>query len=226
MFRKKIGVFSIAIALTASLLTGCTDANQKTASENTAKIVQVTEIDGTTITANVGELNSDFPDKSEGTPRDNPEDKNSDRGTPPDNPEDKNSDRGTPPEITDGENPDQGTPPPKPEDGNTESEEPPFPSEDMNENDRPKDRNGEPPAGGHGRNNFESSGESVTFTLTDSTRITQESPQGNEDASLEDITENSILEITLDSENQAEKIVIKTSPRFRNRESSQTETEI
>lgn len=70
---------------------------------------------------------------------------------------------------------------------------------------------GEPPEGkpGGGEGGFTANGESITFTLTDSTQITQEFQQGSENASAKNIVENGVLEVTLDDKNQAVKVVIK-----------------
>lgn len=174
MLRKKWIAISLMVALTVSLLTGCGDEN-KQASENVTKTVQVTKVDGTTITAEVGELSSEKNDMPGGEP---PE------GAKPD---------GAPSGMPGDKNPNGGEPPEKPEDGN-----PGNPGQ-----------NNEPPAGRPGGSSFIAKGESITFEITNSTQITQEFQQGSEEASAEDIVENSVLEITLDSKNQATKIVIK-----------------
>lgn len=66
-------------------------------------------------------------------------------------------------------------------------------------------------AGGFGGGMFTESGETVTFTITDSTSITMGGPQGNEEATVADITVDSILEITLDENNQAVTIVVRSA---------------
>ena len=56
---------------------------------------------------------------------------------------------------------------------------------------------------------FTSSGESMTFTVTDDTEITVEFLQGSQEGTIDDIAENSVLEVTLDGENRAKTIVVK-----------------
>lgn len=170
MLRKKWMAVSFIMALTVSLLTGCGDEHKETA-ETVTKTVQVTKVDGTTITAEVGELSSGKKDTPEGTP---PE------GGPSGMPEDQNPHGG-------------GTPPEKPEQGNSGN----------------SDKSNEPPSDKPGGSSFTAGGESITFTVTDSTKITQEFQQGSQEASVGDIVKNSVLEITMDSKNQAINVVIK-----------------
>lgn len=188
MLRKKLITFSVTMALTVSLLVGCTDGNQKTTLEDTTKIVQVTKVDGTTITADVGELTSAQKDRP--------------GGTPPDGMPSGGADGGTPPDGADGKAPDGGVPPEKKESGNFSGSDKNVPSGDLKEN-------GEPPSGKPGGSRFTANGESITFTITDSTQIIQEFQQGSEEAAVEDIVKNSVLEITFDSENQPVKVMIK-----------------
>ena len=218
MLRKKLMTFSVTMALTVSLLVGCTDGNQKTTLQDTTKIVQVTKVDGTTITADVGELTSHQKDISGGTPPDGmpsggADGKAPDGGTPPDGmpsggADGKAPNGGTPPDGmpsdgADGKSPDGGVPPEKKENGNSSGSDKNVPSGDLKEN-------GEPPSGKPGGSRFTANGESITFTITDSTQIIQEFQQGSEEAAVEDIVKNSVLEITFDSENQPVKVLIKT----------------
>ena len=62
--------------------------------------------------------------------------------------------------------------------------------------------------GGFGGGSFEGSGETVTFQVTDSTEILLGSPQGSQQGTIEDISVGSVLEIVLDSQDQAEQIII------------------
>ena len=55
MLRKKWMAVCLMMALTVSLFTGCDAGNKKTL-EDATKIVQVTKIDGTTITTETGEF--------------------------------------------------------------------------------------------------------------------------------------------------------------------------
>lgn len=216
---KKWMAASLAMTLTISLLTGCGDNKEKTQSSDTTKVVQVSKVDGNTITADVGELSAsqqEMPPEG-GNPQEGaPDDNQQDGETPPDgksgddqqgggNPPD-----GTPPAGKPGDNqPDGNTPPEKPEDNNTNSSDSNTASSEQKENSNNGGKGGNPPAGKPGGSSFTANGESITFTITDSTQITQEFQQGSEDASAEDIVENSVLEVTLDSKNQATKVVIK-----------------
>lgn len=160
MIWKKLLVFILLMALTVSLLGGCGKETQKTTSKDNIKIVQVTKVDGTTITADVGELSSDRGD---------------DKGQ--------------------GDAPPNGTPSGGMEGDSSDGE--------------PPSGNDKPPLGNPGGSSFVANDETITFTLMDSAKITQEFQQGSEEADAEDIVENSVLEITLNSENQATEVVIK-----------------
>lgn len=182
MTWKKFVTYGIIMTLMAAALAGCGNGSQKSTSEDTTKIVQVTKVDGTTITADVGELESDKMEKG------------AENGEMPD---------GTPPANLDGKNSDGGTPPPMPSDHGDEE------GFDGNMSSEKLGKDGEPPSGGPGGSRFTASGEEISFTLSDSTEIIQEFQQGNEEAAAEDIVVNSVLEVTFDSENQATKVVIK-----------------
>lgn len=248
MIKKKWMAVSLVVAVTLSSLTGCGNSNRKNTTEDTTKIVQVTRVDGNTITADVGEYSSKQQEKSPGgdasgdhrkggIPSGTPDDNKEGDGTPPEGvpsgaPDDNKNGDGTPPEgvpsgAPDDNNKGDGTPPEnapsaepdnnevkeendteKSEDGSSESSDNNS-SSDQKEHGNSGEGNGELPAGKSGRNRFTANGESITFTITDSTEITQETQQGSEAASLEDIVENSVLEITLDSRNQATKVIIK-----------------
>lgn len=178
--------FGVTLALTVFLLVGCGDGNQKNTIEDITKMVQVTKVDGATITADVGELSSVKKDMPEGTPP-----------------------SGMPSEELEGKNPAGGAPPEKKEDRDSSGSDKNVPPEDLKENGDIKKQNGEPPSGKPGGSRFTTNGESITFTISDSTQIMQEFQQGSEEASAEDIVENSVLEITFDGENQPVKVVIK-----------------
>ncbi len=244
------------------------DNKEKSQSSDTTKVVQVSKVDGNTITADVGELSTnqqEIPQGGGNPPAEAPDDnKQQDGGTPPEGkPGDNQQDGGTPPEGTppgaaddnladdgtapentagdnqskngtapsgtpdgnqprgetppdaapsgasNGNQPDGNTPPEKPEDNNANSSDSNTASSEQKENNNNGGKNDAPPAGKPGGSRFTANGESITFTITDSTQITQEFQQGSEDASAEDIVENSVLEITLDSQNQATKVIIK-----------------
>lgn len=201
---KKWLAASLAMTLTVSLLTGCGDNQEKTESSDTTKVVQVTKVDGTTITADVGELSTsqqEMPPGGENPPAGaSDDDKQPDGGTPPE---------GTPPGVSDGNQSSGETPLEKPEDANSGSSDNDATSSEAKNGSGSDGKPGEPPAGKPGGSSFTANGESITFTITDSTQITQEFQQGSADATVDAIVENSVLEVTLDSKNQATKVVIK-----------------
>lgn len=200
MVKKKLMVFSLTMALSVSLLSGCGKKGQESTSEDTTKIVQVTNIDGTTITADEGELSSEEGTPPSGMPSGGPNGEKADGSAPAERPSGEDN-----PDVSDG-----STPPPKPSDnGESGDSDKAGASGAPAGDEKDMDLNGERPAGKPQGSSFAASGESITFTVTDSTKITQEFQQGSEEASLEDIVENSILEITLDSKNQATEVVIK-----------------
>lgn len=65
------------------------------------------------------------------------------------------------------------------------------------------------PNGMPGGSSFESSGETLTFSLTDETEITVEYLQGSGEGTVDDIAIGSVLEIELDDENQAVSVVVR-----------------
>lgn len=60
-----------------------------------------------------------------------------------------------------------------------------------------------------GDSNFKESSENIIFKVTDLTTIKVENPQGTEDGEVKDISNDSILEVVLDKNNNATKITIK-----------------
>lgn len=68
---------------------------------------------------------------------------------------------------------------------------------------------GEAPEGMPGGSRFEATGETITFTLTDATEITVEFLQGSSEGTAEDIVVDSVLEVTLDEENNATAVTVK-----------------
>lgn len=242
MLKKWIAA-SLAMSLTISLLTGCGDNKEKKEnnSDDTTKVVQVTKVDGNTITANEGELRSSQQEMPHGggtPPSGAPnDDKQKDGGAPPESkpgdnqqenetppggkPDGNQQDVGTPPEGTSSEKledkqAESGTAAGNAADNNQSKDGTVSSGETDNDNTPPEQpdggaagkKNGNPP-GKSGGSSFTANGESITFIITDYTRITQEFQQGSEDASVEDIVENSVLEITLNSQNQAKNVVIK-----------------
>ena len=63
--------------------------------------------------------------------------------------------------------------------------------------------------GGFGGSTFTASGESLTFNVTDNTKITVEFLQGSSEGSIDDIAVGSVLEFELDEDGNAEKIIVK-----------------
>lgn len=209
MTWKKIMTYSLTMTLTVSLLAGCgngsqestsntaTDSTSEAAQDDSVQIVQVTKVDGNTITADIGEMSSDHKngDMKGDTPPSGMPSGGPDGDTPP---------SGAPSQSQDGDNSDGSTPPPRPsDDGNNLKDD---------SNVEHKDTDGESSSGKFHGGEFIASNDTITFTISDSTEITKESKDGSDEATSDDIVENSILEITLDSNNQATKIVIRNLP--------------
>jgi hypothetical protein len=68
---------------------------------------------------------------------------------------------------------------------------------------------GNMPSGAPGGTKFEEGTDTITFTVTNDTTITVEFLQGSQDGTIDDIAVNSILELTLDENNNATSIVVK-----------------
>lgn len=206
MAWKKHIVLGLTVTLMTSLLAGCGSESEKTEKKDTTQIVQVTKIDGKKITANIGEMSEDRGGKKpdgygqpDAMPSGKPDNSSSDNNTAPDKPSnDSNSDG--------------NIPPPRPSDNGNSNGSDANSSRGENIDGGQNKSDGEPPSGGPGGGRFTASGDEITFTITDSTEITSESKDGSSEAATEDIAENSILEITLDSNNQASKVVIKNFP--------------
>ncbi|WP_455718828.1 hypothetical protein [Anaerosporobacter sp.] len=65
------------------------------------------------------------------------------------------------------------------------------------------------PSGSPGGSSFEEGTDTITFTVTDDTTITVEFLQGSQEGTIDDIAVNSILQLTLDDNNNATSIVVK-----------------
>lgn len=241
---RKLAAMGCIVTMTAVLTVGCggTSADSSTSTESTeateeqeseAVTLQVTAVDGSTITGNVGEM-SEAPSGDQAPGGDNaqkPDEQASDsQQTPPEkpegdseqNPDDQASDnQQTPPEKPDGDSaqkPDdqasdnQQTPPEKP-DGNSEQkpgdQAPGGESPDGQKPDgQPSD--GQQPGGAPQGSPFTASGETQTFTLTDTTEITVESAGNTTEGTEDDITVGSILEVTLDTDGNALTVIVKS----------------
>ena len=99
----------------------------------------------------------------------------------------------------------EGEPPAKPD--GEDSGNAPGDSGDGSGN-APDKPDGEAP-GGMGGSTFESSGSSVTFTVTDDTKISVEFLQGSSDGTIDDIAVGSVLAVTLNGDGTAASIVVK-----------------
>lgn len=75
----------------------------------------------------------------------------------------------------------------------------------------PEKPDGAPGGRGQAPSMFTASGESITFTLTDDTQITVEQGSETTDGTADDIKEGSILELTLDVDNNALTVVVKNA---------------
>ena len=148
MQNKKILLGICAAVLIMLSIAGCSDTSSK--KEDSTQIVKVTEVDGDTITAQTGTLQENADEMPE-TPKDEmPEDQKPD-GTPPTKPSDMDSH-----ENPQGENPN----PPQGEPGQNDSAQ------------------GQPPQGAPGGTTFEANGETITFSLNDTTNVILEQLQG------------------------------------------------
>ena len=212
MTGRKLFAGICTVALTISLATGCGNSGEK--SEDSTKIVQVTQIEGSTVTAQVGTLTEG--QKPEGRPPSESGGQKSD-GTPPEQPAEgdngKPADKGqkpdgTPPAQPGGEDNKQssgngqkpeGTPPAKPE----------GEAGDSSQGGDGKASQGQPPQGAPGGSSFEAGEDTITFQLQDSTKIILEQLQGEAEGKTEDIVKGAVLEITLDKDNNATKIIVR-----------------
>ncbi|WP_310605538.1 hypothetical protein [Anaerosporobacter sp.] len=194
---KKMFVLGLSVTLVTGALTGCgKNSNNQTTNSTTA--VEATETTETSDEANASEStyvkvqsvdgNTVTAIKGELTTSAGGGPGSSDgSGTPPEMPSSDGTsgnapsgDAGTPPEMPSGD----GT-------GNAPS--------------------GEMPSGGNfgGGSSFTEGTETITFTVTDSTAITVEFLQGSEEGTIDSITANSVLELTLDANNNATSIIVK-----------------
>ena len=176
---KKLAAMGCIVTMTAVLTIGCgttgstgstsadsTEATEEQESESVT--LQVTAVDGSTITGDVGEM-SEVPSDGQAPGGDNAQ-----------KPDEQASDN-------------QQTPPEKPE-GDSDQ----------------KPEAGQKPGGAPQGSPFTASGETQTFTLTDTTEITVESAENTTEGTADDITVGSILEVTLDTDGNALTVIVKS----------------
>jgi hypothetical protein len=187
MRNKQVLVYLCAAAMAVSSLAGCKQtAQEETQTEQAAQqelqTVRVTAVDGMKITAMVETRMGGAPD-----------------GEIPD---------GAQP---DGEQPDGEQPNGERPDGEQPNGERPDGEQPGGEKPDGEKPDGEQPGGEmpDGEKPGEASGEEITFTVTDETEIRKQDGDTDAEGSMDDITVGSMLEITLDDENNALTIVIR-----------------
>ena len=212
--HKKLFILGLSATLVTSTFVACSSNSNNSNSESSDPVesteisddaetsgslyAKVQSIDGNSITAIKGELNTDVG--GDATPPSGVS------NTPPDMPTGDGSDNGgTVPSN------DASTPPEKPTGDNTNSEKP---DDDRanNSDSAPSGDDAPPdmPSGNPGGNtSFVEGTDTITFTVTDDTSITVEFLQGSEEGTIDNIAVNSVLELTLDENNNATSIVIK-----------------
>lgn len=196
--HKKLFVLGLSATLVSSTFVACSGKSNNTNSKSSDTIesteisedtnasesvyARVQSVDSNSITAIKGDLNTDVG--ANATPP------SGDASTPPEKPADNGTDNsGNAPSG------DASTPPEKPADNGTD-----------NSGNAPADMPSGNPGGG---TTFVEGTDTITFTVTDDTAITVEFLQGSEEGSLDNITVNSVLELTLDENNNATSIVVK-----------------
>ncbi len=210
MRKRKLVMAGCVMALTLAMMTGCGNSNAgATANTDTAqtaengegfpggkpgqmpqddgsKMVQVTKVDGNTITATVGE--DMFSGKFSGNGE-----------TPPERP-DGNSDG-----SSDGSSKDRPAPPDKNSDGDS-GDRPALP--DKNSDGSSSEKDGQRPERPDGEMPFTATDETLTFTITSDTKIMTGGKDGSAEGTVDDIKENSILRVSVNDNNEAQTIMI------------------
>ena len=218
---KKIVALGCVIAMATASVTGCgTTKEENTTTEQSEKeestvTVKVTAVDGDTITASVGEITQQEAPSGEAPSGEAPEKPDGDNATSGDStngeapsgeaPEKPDGDNATGGDSTNGEAP-SGEAPEKPDGDNATGGD--STNGEAPSGEAPEKPDGEAPQG-IGGSTFTAGDESITFTLTDDTAITVEYLQGSDDGTADDIAVGSVLEVTLDADNQAETVVVK-----------------
>lgn len=218
---RKLAAMGCIVTMTAVLTVGCggTSADSSTSTESTeateeqeseAVTLQVTAVDGSTITGDVGEM-SEAPSGDQAPGGDNaqkPDDQASgNQQTPPEKPDDDSAQK---PDEQASDN--QQTPPEKPEGDSEQKPEAGQTPDGQKPDGQPSDGQqpgDQAPGGAPQGSPFTASGETQTFTLTDTTEITVESAGSTTEGTADDITVGSILEVTLDTDGNALTVIVK-----------------
>lgn len=212
MKYAKLLAMGCAVALATVGMTGCTkttaDSTQTSEAEESESVTaQVTAVDGNTVTADLGamaEMQAPGDGQAPGEAPEKP-DGEAPSGEAPEKPDGESTD-GEAPEKPDGEAP-SGEAPAKPDGDSSDSQ---APSDNGSGNGGAP--NGAPDGQGQAPSMFTASGESITFTLTDDTQITVEQQDGKTtDGTAADIKEGSVLELSLDADNNALMVVVKNA---------------
>ena len=229
MKYSKLLAMGCAVVLATAGMTGCgkttTDTTQTSEAEESESVTaQVTAIDGNTVTADLGEMaemqapgDGEAPKDGQGPSGEKSDSENTDSQNSDSENSENQKQQGEAPEKPDGEAPSGEKP-----DGEAPSGEKPdgeAPSGEKPDGEAPSDNGGEnsgapngaPDGQGQAPSMFTASGESVTFTLTEDTQITVEQGSETTDGTADDIKEGSILELTLDSDNNALTVVVKNA---------------
>ena len=229
MKYSKLLAMGCAVVLATAGMTGCgkttTDTTQTSEAEESESVTaQVTAIDGNTVTADLGEMaemqapgDGEAPKDGQGPSGEKSDSENTDSQNSDSENSENQKQQGDAPEKPDGEAPSGEKP-----DGEAPSGEKPdgeAPSGEKPDGEAPSDNGGEnsgapngaPDGQGQAPSMFTASGESVTFTLTEDTQITVEQGSETTDGTADDIKEGSILELTLDSDNNALTVVVKNA---------------
>ncbi len=232
MKYAKLLAMGCAVVLATAGLAGCTKTSSTStesseAAESESITVQVTAVDGNTVTADQGEMaEMQAPGDGEAPKEQSSDNESSDSSDSDNQNSDSKKPDGQAPEKPDGEAPGGEAP------SGEAPEKPDGDSSDSSDGEAPEKPDGEAPSGekpdgqapsdngngggatdgqGQAPSMFTASGESITFTLTDDTQITVEQGDETTEGSTDDIKEGSILEVTLDTDNQALTIVVKNA---------------
>lgn len=211
---KKVMAMGCAVVMVTSAMTGCstattntTESTEEADQQEEAVTMQVTAVNGNTVTGDLVTLESQggAPNGQNGAPS----------GEAPSGEKPSGDDQQTPPEKPDGQAPSGEKPDGEKPSGEAPSGEKPSGDGQQTPPEKPEGDSsnapaGEAPAGGTpGGSTFAASGESTSFTVTDSTTITVEFLQGSQEGTIDDIAVGSVLEVTTDADGNALTVVVK-----------------